>query len=120
MAKVLALEAFPRRSSKDKFFRRGSTSSLTSPAPRPSTFARTDIRECAENKLAAIHVFISIPLHTRMPAVEKDIARIMEKKLSLAAFLPNSKELIGVVVLCPKESPLEQLFGCVKQGKAPI
>lgn len=55
-----------------------------------------------------------------MPAVEKDIARIMEKKLSLAAFLPNSKELIGVVVLCPKESPLEQLFGCVKQGKAPI
>ena len=43
-----------------------------------------------------------------MPAVEEDIASVMEKNLSLAAFLPNSKELIGVVILCPKEGPLEQ------------
>ena len=40
-----------------------------------------------------------------MPAVEEDIKRIMEKKLSLAAFLPDSKEIVGVVVLCPKEGP---------------
>ena len=43
-----------------------------------------------------------------MPAVEEDITRVMKKNLSLAAFLPNSKELIGVVILCPKEGPLEQ------------
>ena len=41
-----------------------------------------------------------------MPAVEEDIKRIMEKKLSLAAFLPDSKEIVGVVVLCPKEGPV--------------
>ena len=45
-----------------------------------------------------------------MPAVEEDIARVMKKNLSLAAFLPNSKELIGVVILCPKEVPIERYF----------
>ena len=45
-----------------------------------------------------------------MPAVEEDISRIMKKNLSLAAFLPNSKELIGVVILCPKEVGLDKYF----------
>ena len=45
-----------------------------------------------------------------MPAVEEDISRIMKKNLSLAAFLPNSKELIGVVILCPKEVGLDKCF----------
>ena len=45
-----------------------------------------------------------------MPAVEEDISRIMRKNLSLAAFLPNSKELIGVVILCPKEVGLDKYF----------
>ena len=51
-------------------------------------------------------------LRSRMPTVEEDIARIMKKNLSLAAFLPNSKELIGVVVLCPKEGPMEFGAAC--------
>ena len=37
-----------------------------------------------------------------MPAVEEDLVRIMKRELSLAAFLPNSRELLGVVILCPK------------------
>ena len=35
-----------------------------------------------------------------MPAVEEDLVRIMKRELSLAAFLPNSRELLGVVILC--------------------
>ena len=54
----------------------------------------------------------------RMPAVEEDISRIMKKNLPLAAFLPNSKELIGVVILCPKEVASEKiLYFTSQEGK---
>ena len=52
-----------------------------------------------------------------MPAVEEDISRIMKKNLSLAAFHPNSKELIGVVILCPKEVAIEIFQFYMARGK---
>jgi hypothetical protein len=42
-----------------------------------------------------------------MPAVEAEIRGVLKKNFSLAAFLPETKEIIGVVILNPKARMIE-------------
>ncbi len=39
-----------------------------------------------------------------MPAVENDISDILGKNLSFAAFLPDTKEMVGLVIIDSKVS----------------